>query len=196
MFLRREFFRVNNYFAELGLRPRPLLDPEVLKTAYFRLAAEHHPDGEGGDAEKFRALQVAHRTLRDPASRLRHLGELTFGSAGAGATGRSQEVGLFLEVGALLQEVEAWQKRRAGTRTALARALLQEEGQGLRGRVGAALEAVETRLAESGRELEALDARWPEVAAEELQSLATGWRFLQRWKVALAEAGLLLEAGG
>lgn len=40
-----------------------------IKAAYRRLAQEHHPDREGGDAEKFKAVKEAYELLSDPVRR-------------------------------------------------------------------------------------------------------------------------------
>jgi curved DNA-binding protein CbpA len=37
--------------------------PEEIKAAYKKLASEHHPDKEGGDAEKFRIIREAYEEL-------------------------------------------------------------------------------------------------------------------------------------
>ncbi len=38
-----------------------------LKTKYRKLASKHHPDKEGGDAEKFKKIQAAYELLNDSA---------------------------------------------------------------------------------------------------------------------------------
>lgn len=55
-------------YEKLGVSPTATQDE--IKTAYKRLAHEHHPDKAGGDAEKFSDLAHAYRVLRDPGSRL------------------------------------------------------------------------------------------------------------------------------
>ena len=42
--------------------------PEEIKKAYRKLASQHHPD-KGGDAEKFKSIQVAYDILGDPEKR-------------------------------------------------------------------------------------------------------------------------------
>jgi curved DNA-binding protein CbpA len=43
----------------------------LIKSAYRRLAAKHHPD-KGGDVEKFKAIQKAYDILGDPEKRARY----------------------------------------------------------------------------------------------------------------------------
>lgn len=44
-------------------------DAATIKAAYRRLAQEHHPDRDGGDAEKFKAVKEAYELLSDPVRR-------------------------------------------------------------------------------------------------------------------------------
>ncbi len=45
---------------------------EEIKKAYFRLAQLHHPDKEGGDAEKFKQINEAYKVLMDDEKRKRY----------------------------------------------------------------------------------------------------------------------------
>ena len=55
-----------DYYDILGV-PRDASDKD-LKTAFRKLAAKHHPDA-GGDAEKFKEINEAYNTLKDPEKR-------------------------------------------------------------------------------------------------------------------------------
>ena len=44
-------------------------DKGVIKKAYRRLATKHHPDKPGGDAERFKEIEFAHRILSNPKKR-------------------------------------------------------------------------------------------------------------------------------
>lgn len=46
--------------------------PSVIKAAYRKLASQHHPDREGGDAEKFKVIQKAYDVLGDEDKRKRY----------------------------------------------------------------------------------------------------------------------------
>jgi len=55
-----------DYYDTLGVS-RNASDKD-LKTAFRKLAAKHHPDA-GGDAEKFKEINEAYNTLKDPQKR-------------------------------------------------------------------------------------------------------------------------------
>ena len=55
-----------NYYETLGVSKNA--SEKDLKTAFRRLAAKHHPDA-GGDAEKFKEINEAYNTLKNPQKR-------------------------------------------------------------------------------------------------------------------------------
>jgi curved DNA-binding protein len=63
-----------DYYSVLGVTNTASGDE--IKTAYRKLAAQHHPD-KGGDTEKFQEVQEAYSTLSDAQSRARHDAELS-----------------------------------------------------------------------------------------------------------------------
>lgn len=185
---------MKDYFALMGIPRRPAVDDAAVKEAYFRLAAAWHPDAERGETEKFRQLQEAFQTLKEPVSRLRHLAELEFGPA-ENSSRPAEQMDLFLAVGAVVQEAKAFQSRREGARSALAKAVMGEAGREIRQRVQGVQTQVETALEGLRVELKALDQRWPEVSPAELQTLTSGWRYLSRWQSELAAAEFALMVG-
>lgn len=178
---------MKDHFALMGIPRRPVVDDVVVKEAYYRLAAEWHPDAARGETEKFRQLQDAYQTLKEPVSRLRHLAELEFGVGGDPAR-PPRHTDLFMRVGGVLQERLAFQKRWESARSSLAKAVLHQEKLALWGRILAAKTEVEVAKDEELLALEALDARWPEITTEEMRLLASGLKFLSRWQAELAEA--------
>lgn len=58
---------MENYYDVLGI-PKTATEEEI-KKAYRKLSLKHHPDREGGDAEKFKQLSEAYETLSDPAKK-------------------------------------------------------------------------------------------------------------------------------
>ena len=55
-----------DYYKTLGVTKNA--SDKELKTAFRKLAAKHHPDA-GGDAEKFKEINEAYATLKDPKKR-------------------------------------------------------------------------------------------------------------------------------
>jgi len=61
---------VRNPYAVLGVDPQA--SPEEIRTAFRRLAAQHHPDRNPDDAdaaERFKEINLAHQILSDPDKR-------------------------------------------------------------------------------------------------------------------------------
>lgn len=54
---------MTDFYSTLGVDRSA--DPEAIKRAYRKLAAQHHPD-RGGDTNKFQEIQAAYDTLSDP----------------------------------------------------------------------------------------------------------------------------------
>ena len=69
-----------NYYDLLQINPRA--ESETVERVYRLLAARFRPENrESGDPERFRLLQEAYDTLRDPARRSRYDAELEQGQA-------------------------------------------------------------------------------------------------------------------
>ena len=56
-----------NYYSVLGI-PKTATDQDI-KAAYRKLAKEHHPDRTGGDDTRFKQINEAYDTLKDPEKR-------------------------------------------------------------------------------------------------------------------------------
>ena len=55
-----------NHYQTLGVSPQA--DDKEIKKAFRRLAMKHHPD-KGGDEKRFKEIQTAYDTLKDPQKR-------------------------------------------------------------------------------------------------------------------------------
>src|SRR5438445_10541322 len=113
---------MTDYFALLDEPHRPWIDPESVKRKFLALSAEVHPDrvhaGTSGERsvaqERYTELNAAYNCLRDPKERLAHLLELERGA-------KPKEVqripsglmSLFLEVGQICREADAFLSEQA-----------------------------------------------------------------------------------
>ena len=59
-----------DHYETLGVERGASIDE--IKKAYRKLAMKYHPDRQGGDPEKFKAINQAHETLSDPEKRARY----------------------------------------------------------------------------------------------------------------------------
>ena len=59
-----------NAYETLGV-PKGASEAEI-KKAYRKMAAQHHPDRQGGDTARFQEIQSAYETLTDPVKRQQH----------------------------------------------------------------------------------------------------------------------------
>jgi curved DNA-binding protein CbpA len=127
-----------DYFALFNEMRRPWLDPEVLKAKFLALSGKVHPDRlqehpahQPGPADpRFAELNAAYNTLRDPKLRLAHLLELERG----GKPSDLQEIPpdlteLWMQIGLLCREVDAFLRQKQAARSPLLRVELFEQSQ-------------------------------------------------------------------
>ena len=179
---------MTDHFATLQQPRRPWLDPAALKDAFHRLGAQRHPDTAGGDADSFAALNAAWQTLREPATRLRHLLELE----APDLLTRPAQIppalaDTFMRIATLRRTLEDFRKKHAAASTPLARALLAAERHTLKGQLESALADLDTAHERALDELRALDATWPS-SLDALAALQQQLAFLSKWSTDLRES--------
>lgn len=173
-------------FAELGFERRPGLDITTLKARYLSLAKEFHPDSRNGDAGHYQSLKLAYETLLDPASRLKAL------AGGASGNWHPPDTLFDLTAQAITAARDASHTPSASA-SPLVNALLSQKAARARTLVREARSRISSCLDDANLSLKELDARWPNVTAEELAGLSSEFKFLSRWASRLAEAGFELE---
>jgi len=169
---------VTDAFAELGIPRRPWADPSVVKSQFHELAAHAHPD-KGGSEDSLARLNQARKCLASHGSRLRQLAELAFPDHQAEKT-FVPDWTLFESVGNLCRHVDGWRSKRELAGSALERAVVMAGGVSLEKQAAHMIGVIHEaeRIFES--RLREVDARWPDVPADELLVLADEWTFLQR----------------
>lgn len=179
-------------FDLLGLPPRPAIDPDALKDAYRRLAAVQHPDSPGSEAGRMAALNAARRILEDVPARLRLLASAC--PSAAEPPPRSEPDWSFAqELQRACTASAEWIAQFSATPSALQKALLLAKLPPLRAEHTRLAVALDARAGDLEARLTDLDARWPAVFREELETLAGEWTFWKRQHDHLAEARLSLD---
>ena len=183
--MRREFFRVTDHFAVLGLPRAAWTQAEELKERFLRLSAQQHPDAAGGSSEMFAKLNAAWQALREPAGCLRHFLELDHPATLAATPAAHAPVelaDLFMDIAALRQTGQKFRAKFATASSPLTRAMLEPERVALRARIATLALEIETRSAEIAR---AVRAENP--TAQQLATALASLVFLGKWSALLAE---------
>lgn len=176
-------------FALFKLPRRPWLDADALKDDFHRRSVSLHPD-TGGDAEAFAQLNTAYQTLRDPASRLRHLLELEAPEL----LTQAQQIpptlaDRFMRVAATRQSAASFLAKHRAASSPLARALLAGEHATQAQNLNAALADLEAAQTEALASLREIDADWP-LHLPKLARLQAELSYLEKWTAQLRESHL------
>jgi hypothetical protein len=203
-------------FALLSEPRRPWLDPEALKQKFRSLSNDAHPDRvhSASEAEKQQAtaryaeLNAAHNTLREPRDRLLHLLELE-----RGAKPRDVQrippgtMDLFVEVGQLCRDVDAFLPQRANVTSPLLKVQMFEKAMEWTDKLQALQQRINAKRDELTMELQQLNAVWesappigsPERAAalplERLEEIYRVFSYIARWSEQIQERNVQLAAG-
>lgn len=181
-------------FAEFGFEKRPWLDPQVLQSRYHELASIRHPDRCGGVPHPLSRLNEARGILASPSSRLRHL--LNFLPPPANPECHFQpDFDLFSSVGDLSRRAEILATKRDQATSPLTAVLAKSEIDTLEKELLPAVERLNGLARALEEKILGLDARWPDVRADELAVLAEEDGFYQNWQRTLREARTRLLGG-
>ena len=165
-------------FDTLGLPPRLALDEEELRAAFREAGRTRHPD-HGGSMEEFAAIQAAFARLSSPSQRL----GVWLARQGDTPSPRGPIdpalADLFQDIGTQLQRTDILLRKRAESRSALARALTEPEANHCREAISALITRVLASIHEHTRSFPTLEAHPdPDRAATLARSLA----FLEKWR--------------
>jgi hypothetical protein len=200
---------MNDYFAALGLERRPWLDPDALKNRFLALSTQAHPDrvhscgtSERHTAEEnYARLNAAYQCLREPRNRLRHLLELETGQKPP----ELQEIPaplmeVFLEVGALCREVDAFLTERDAVKSPLLKVPYLKRSQEWADRLDRAQRGIAGDLDALAAKLRHMDQLWEatrsskrsEEVLHRLEELYRLFSYHGRWRSQLQERILRL----
>ena len=200
-------------FALLNEPRRPWLDAEALKQKFLPLSSAAHPDRihSAPEAEKqaatkrYAELNAAYNTLREPRDRLLHLIELESG----GKPSDIQRIppgtmDLFVEVGQLCRDVDAFQAERGQVTSPLLKVKMFERGMDWTDQLQALQGRINARRDELTTELQQMNAVWesappigtPSRAAalplERLEQIYRVFSYIARWSEQIQERNLQL----
>jgi curved DNA-binding protein CbpA len=178
-------------FALFDLPRQPWLDATELRNEFHRRSATAHPDA-GGDADQFARLNAAHQTLREPATRLRHLLELESPETLAAPQQIPPPLAdRFMRVAAVRQSCAAFLAKHRATTSPLALALLASEHTEQIHALEAALADLATAHTDSLARLRASAADWQSHLSE-IAMLQAEFSYLEKWTAQLRESQLAL----
>ena len=209
-----QFALMTDFFALLNEPRRPWLDAEKLKSKFLSLSAEVHPDRvhtspapeRQAAQERFTGLNTAYQILREPKDRLLHLLELELGM-------KPKEVqqvppdtmDLFMEVGQLCREVDAFLTESARATSPLLKVRMFERGHewidklhAIQRRIQVEQDRLLAEAKEMNRQWELADGltaseRRRQLPLERLEKIYRLFSFLARWTQQVQERAVQLS---
>jgi hypothetical protein len=184
---------MTDYFALLDIERRPAISDEFLKNAYFRKTESFRLNQVESDA--FSSLNLAFRTLANPATRIQHLLKLEFGDARGGQI--ESDLGeLFGNIVEALQSADEKFGSLSTESSALIRALAFHRMDGIRESLNESEKELSKRECGLLSELGQLDRMWlenPTQCRESLAQIALSLTFVQKWLNEVRERKIRLE---
>ena len=121
------------------------IDLEKLADQHKKLAAQHHPDNQDndGDDTQYKLVNTAFKTLKSPAKRLVHIMEISDITYDKRGTVSDHLLDHFMSTAQLLQDADAFLRKKSTTTSALALALLESESQIIQENLGKQIETIE-----------------------------------------------------
>ena len=175
---------MDNYFKLLDIEPEVNIDLEKLSDKHKKLAAKYHPDSQDndGDDTQYKLVNTAFKTLKSPAKRLMHLMEISNISYDKRGTVSDHLLDHFMSTAQLLQDADAFLRKKSTTTSALALALLEGESQLIQEQLGKQIETIEI---EQTRSLQLTTEA--EQNNKSLENSARDLAFLEKWQAQLKE---------
>lgn len=197
-----------DYFSLMNETRRPWLDPEPVKARFLQLSASVHPDRfhtapedeKRAATDRYTELNAANSCLSDHKKRLRHLIELELG--GQPEVVRQvpgETMDLFMKVGQLTRDTDAFLAEKDRTESPLLKARLFEIGmqwtdrlQTLQGEINAELQDMIAKTKELNPTWESAPdvgdpARLAALPVQRLEEIYRAVSHLSRWTQQLQE---------
>jgi curved DNA-binding protein CbpA len=188
---------MTDYFALLGRRRAPWLEPAALKEAYHRQTLQSHPDtATSSRGIDFPELNEAYKVLQDPKRRLHHLLSLENAPPAASQVIPQELQELFLLIGALTQRANPLQEKIRTASNALSRSLLKRQIVELEKDVGEVRQKVRDLNDAANEQLRELNSAWQDDRARQLATLSNlyfTFAYLGRWSAQLDELAFQLS---
>jgi curved DNA-binding protein CbpA len=197
---------MTDYFAVLRQPRRPWLDLEKLKEEYQRRTLAEHPDLQAEGRRNapptrdpspptlgfptFAEVNEAYRVLNNHRMRLQHLLFLCGRSVLSNNEVPADLADRFMNIAALIREVDVSLKKRNGADNALSKALLEPGVAVLQNSTNEALAGVDKLQENAVQELQRLDEEWqsaPDNVMDQLAALAQRFAYFDRWMEQLRE---------
>ena len=175
---------MTDFFSEFGLDRRASIDLDVLKSKYYALMAEAHPDKASGNAARSTLLNEGRKTLTSHPHRLRHLAALLDETVPPAQISPNWD--LFSRTGDLTRRLSIAMEKKASLTSPIAKAVWQAE-----------LKQLESDLVKLREEinshLDHLEARTRQADqsphdSSSLLILAEEWTFATRWSQSINTA--------
>jgi len=175
---------MDNFFKLLDIELAVNIDLEKLSDQHKKLAALHHPDRQdrSGDDSQYKLINIAYKTLKSPAKRLMHMMDIAGTDYTKRGTVSDHLLDLFMSTAKLLQDADAFLRKKSNTTSALALALLEGESQQIQELLGKQIEIIETEQSSSIQQ-----AAQSADNNNSLEHSARDLAFLEKWQAQLKE---------
>ena len=182
-----------DYFALLDLERRPFIADEFLKNAYLRKSEMVR--AQTNELEALSSVNIAFRTLSNPATRTQHLLNLEFGDIRGGHL--SPDIGaIFGTVAEAVQMADRELGSLSAQSSALLRAVAYQKVDGVRDRLAEVESELSKRESALLSELQRLDEIWgvdPAQCRDRLAQTALRLTFVQKWLSEVHERQIRFE---
>ena len=169
-----------NAFDTFSLTPALVLDLDNLREIYQKLAAENHPDNDG-DKSQFEKINLDYTTLRSPAKRIKAYmdhGGIPYDARGAVS---NDLMDLFMQVGSLIQEADAFIRKKSTATSSLAKALLEAESMEIQDKLSELISTIESNQSQITERFSS------PIDNSNLPQVARNLSFLEKWQAQLQQ---------